>query len=230
MPRKLPRSYIRSLEWDAEMVEVGPHRFVNRAIELKKKVATTLPSSPAMDWPCKGIAWDCPGHSPITKSDRLDARFVNSLGKPPRKGKQIVGPAPDIERSNLEPGESVFDRRKLPFDRGRFKTGHRLDYTDYRLPDYEHREVGRLAVAEQDTNTGANVPAVWEREKKGRGRASVGGDVSAKSTAKFGSTSYEYLTRRARQPLNLVNLGRPLAALMQSRRYRPKKTSAPMAV
>jgi hypothetical protein len=61
------------------------------------------------------------------------------------------------------------------------------------------------------------------REKRPGTRKHVDGDVSAKSTAKFGATSYEYLTRRARQPLNLVNLGRPLAALMKSRRYRPQK-------
>jgi RNA polymerase sigma factor (sigma-70 family) len=244
MPRKLPRSYIRSLEWDAEMVQVGPHRFVNRAIiespmlgQWKKEVAATLSSSPAnhagrrhfrpcnLDWPCKGIAWDCPGHSPITKSDRLDARFVNSLGKPPRKGKQIVGPAPDIERSNLEPGESVFDRRRLPFDRGRFKTGQRVDYTDYRLPDYEEdRRLDELKTT--DTSSGAAVPPVCEG-------ASCGGDEKAKSTAKFGSTSYERLNREARRPLNLVAAtvpGAPLyfgriaaAAIMKHKLFRNQK-------
>jgi hypothetical protein len=166
------------------------------------------------------------GHSPITKRDRLDARFLNSISKPPRKGKQTIGPATGIARSNLNPGESAFDPGKPQFDRYRFKTGHRLDYTDYRLPDYEERELGRLAVAERDTNTGAAVPAVCEG-------ASCGGNANAKSTAKFGTASYEYLNRRARRPLNLVAatvLGAPLyfgriaaAAIMKHKLFRPKK-------
>jgi hypothetical protein len=98
---------------------------------------------------CKGVEGDCSkGHSRITRRDRLDARFRNSTSKPPRKGKQTVGPPADAELSkilsNLEPGESVFDRNKPTFDRGRFKTGGRLDYTDYRLPDYKERADGRL--------------------------------------------------------------------------------------
>jgi RNA polymerase sigma factor (sigma-70 family) len=170
--------------------------------------------------------WDLTnGHSPITERDRRDARFRNSTGKPPRKGKQTVGPATSVARSNLNPGESVFDGEPS-FDRGRFKTGHRLDYTDYRLPDYEDREVGRLTVAERDTNTGAAVPAVCAD-------ASCGGNASAKSTAKFGSTSYENLNRRARTLVNLVAAtvpGAPLyfgriaaAAIMEHKLFRPKK-------
>ena len=100
--------------------------------------------------------WDptTDGRSPITKRDRPDARFLNTLSKPP----------------------AVED--EPPFDRGRFKTGHRLDYTDYRLPNYKERDVGRLAVAERDTNTGAAVPAVCEG-------ASCGDDASAKSAARI---------------------------------------------
>jgi RNA polymerase sigma factor (sigma-70 family) len=63
------------------------------------------------------------GHSPITKRDRLDARFLNSISKPPRKGKQTVGPPSDPELSkilsNLKPGESAFDRGEPVFERGR---------------------------------------------------------------------------------------------------------------
>ena len=177
---------------------------------------------------CNCSRWDpADGHSPITKHDRLDARFINSTSKPPRKGKQTVGPATGVARSNLEPGESAFDRKWPTFDRGRFKTGHRLDYTDYRLPDYKERADRRLnALQIRDTNTGAAWPAVCEG-------ASCGGDVNAKSTAKFGSTSFEYLNRRARSAVNLVaatvanappNLGRPFAAaVMKSKLFRPQK-------
>jgi hypothetical protein len=140
------------------------------------------------------------GRSPITRRDRRDARFLNSTSKPP----------------------AVEDEPR--FDRGRFKTGHRLDYVDYRLPDYE--KDGRLKFLTSDTNTGAAVPAVCEG-------ASCGDNVSAKSTAKFGTTSYEHLNRRARRPLNLVaaavpgvppDLGRFLTAeLMKHELFRPKK-------
>jgi hypothetical protein len=68
------------------------------------------------------------GHSPITERDRRDARFRNTTSKPPRTGRQIVGPAAGIARSNLGPGESVFDG-KPRFDRGRFVTVITQDYT-----------------------------------------------------------------------------------------------------
>ena len=67
--------------------------------------------------------------------------------------------------------------------------------------------------------------------------ASCGGDVNAKSTAKFGSTSFEYLNRKARSTLNLVaatvanappNLGRLFAAeIMKLELFRPKKVERP---
>jgi hypothetical protein len=60
------------------------------------------------------------GHSPITKQERRDARFINSISKPARQGKQTVGPANGIARSNLKRGESVFDRGEPPFDRGMY--------------------------------------------------------------------------------------------------------------
>jgi RNA polymerase sigma factor (sigma-70 family) len=70
------------------------------------------------------------------------------------------------------------------------------------------------------------VPAVCEG-------ASCGDDASAKSAAKFGSTSYEYLNRRARRPINLVAAtvpGAPLyfgriaaAAIMKHKYFRPRK-------
>jgi RNA polymerase sigma factor (sigma-70 family) len=54
--------------------------------------------------------------SPITRRDRRDARFRNTTSKPTRRGKQAVGPATGITRSNLNPGESVYDK-KPGFDR-----------------------------------------------------------------------------------------------------------------
>ena len=200
---------------------------------------------------CNCSRWDpADGHSPIARRDRLDARFANSISKPPRKGKQTVGPATGVARSNLEPGQFVFDG-KPRFDRNVFKTGQRLDYTDYRLPDYEERAADtRLDdLRTHDANTGAAVPAVCDG-------ASCGGDVNAKSTAKFGWTSFEYLNRKARSTLNLVaatvanapsatlvllapfherppkvvaaNLGRLFAAeIMKLELFRPKKVERP---
>ena len=49
----------------------------------------------------------------------------NSIRKPPRKGKGVIGPARGIRHSNLEPGQSVFDLDKPRFDLNRFKTGQR---------------------------------------------------------------------------------------------------------
>jgi hypothetical protein len=140
---------------------------------------------------CNCSRWNpADGHSPLTRHDRRDARFINSISKPPRKGKQAIGSATGIARSNLQPRESAFGSGTLPFDRG------------------------------------ADVPAVCDG-------ASCGGDVNAKSTAKFGSTSFEYLNRRARRVVNLVaatvanappNLCRLFAAaIMKSKLFRPQK-------
>jgi hypothetical protein len=61
------------------------------------------------------------------------------------------------------------------------------------------------------------VPAVCEG-------AICGNDTSAEIPAKRSAKrSHKHLTLTARRPLNLVNLGRPIAALMKSKRYRPKK-------
>ena len=157
---------------------------------------------------CNCSRWNpADGHSPITKRDRLDARFINSISKPPRKGKQTIGPATGVARSNLEPGKSVFDD-KPRFDRGRFRTGHR-SITHYS----EYRGKRTTSVRAADTSCGAAIAATWEDGN--------GANPSAKSTAKFGSTSFEYLNRRARSAVNLVaatvanappNLGRLFAA------------------
>jgi hypothetical protein len=87
-----------------------------------------------------GGDWDYSGRVPVCRRERWDARFRNSISKPPRKGKQTVGSATGIARSNLNPADSAFNRKKPAFDRGRFKTGHRLDYTDYRLDDYDDND------------------------------------------------------------------------------------------
>ena len=167
---------------------------------------------------CNCSRWNpADGHSPITKRDRLDARFINSISKPPRKGKQTIGPATGVARSNLEPGKSVFDD-KPRFDRGRFRTRQSIThYSEYR---------GRTTyVRAADTSCGAAIAATWEDGNVA--------NPSAKSTAKFGSTSFEYLNRRARSAVNLVaatvanappNLGRLFAAaIMKSKLFRPEK-------
>jgi hypothetical protein len=175
---------------------------------------------------CNSSGWDpANGHSPVSKSDRPDARFINSISKPPRSGKQTTGPATGIARSNLNPGESVFDRNRPAFDLGKFKkSGRGPDYTDYRLP--EEDEGHPLMEVPLGKNTGAAVPAVCEG-------ASCGGNVNAKSNAKFGSTSYERLNDAARNPLDLVAatiVGAPhnlvglfVAEIMESRLFRPQK-------
>jgi RNA polymerase sigma factor (sigma-70 family) len=168
------------------------------------------------EWNPDDVRW------PITERDRRDAherdgrdaRFRNATSKPSHRGDAVD-----------DDGQPVFDG-KPRFDHGRFKTGQRLDYTDYRLPDYEEREDGRLAVVERDTNTGRAVPAVCEG-------ASCGADANAKSTAKFGWTSSGRLNREARRPLNLVAAtvpGAPLyfgriaaAAIMKHKLFRNQK-------
>ena len=63
---------------------------------------------------CNRSRWNpADGHSPITERDRPDARFINSISKPPRKGKQTIGKATGIARSNLEPGKSAFDGKTI---------------------------------------------------------------------------------------------------------------------
>lgn len=69
---------------------------------------------------CNRGRWNpADGNSPITKHDRLDARFRNATSKPPCEGPQTIGPATGVARSNLEPGESAFDD-KPQFERGGF--------------------------------------------------------------------------------------------------------------
>jgi hypothetical protein len=168
---------------------------------------------------CKRSDWEYSGRVPVVESERLDARFRNATSKPPRKGKGKVGPATGIARSNLKPDKSVFERNKPAFDRGRFKTGHRLDYTDYRLDDYGERGDGRLTknLKTRDTNTGANVPAVCDG-------ASCGEDENAEITARYyGRTSFERLLAEARRPLNLVRERLFVAAIVKLRLLRPKK-------
>jgi hypothetical protein len=130
------------------------------------------------------------GHSPITERDRRDARFRNTTSKPPRTGRQIVGPAAGIARSNLGPGESVFDG-KPRFDRGRFVTVITQDYTKG-FGGKEPRERGGKNRAGL---SGAQLSATCEG-------ASCGGDASTKITG--AQTGYEHLIGRARRPLNLV--------------------------
>ena len=171
---------------------------------------------------CNCSRWNpADGHSPITKRDRLDARFINSISKPPRKGKQTIGPATGVARSNLEPGQSVFDD-KPRFDRGRFRTRQSIThYSEYR---------GRTTyVRAADTSCGAAIAATWEDGNVA--------NASAKSPAKPGSTGFEYLNRRARSADNLVaatvangppNLGRFFAAaIMKSKLFQPKKIKRP---
>ena len=154
------------------------------------------------------------GHSPITRRDRRNARFINSISKPFRKGK-TVGPATGVARSNLEPGKSAFDGEPR-FDKGKFQK-HEVKW---QLPEYG---CALRQTKETDTSRGASIAATWEG-------AIAGGNVSAKSTAKFGSTSFEYLNRKARSAGNLVavtvgnappNLGRFFAAaIMKSKLFR----------
>ena len=69
---------------------------------------------------CNRGRWNpADGNSPITKHDRLDARFRNATSKPPCEGPQTIGPETGVARSNLEPGESAFDD-KPQFERGGF--------------------------------------------------------------------------------------------------------------
>jgi RNA polymerase sigma factor (sigma-70 family) len=111
---------------------------------------------------------------PITERDRRDTRFLNSLSKPP---------CPDDEPT---------------FDRGRFRTFKPVWH--YLRVDDRGRQKSRGAAVE--TQYGYEIPAAWEYEKRGRGRASCGGNVSAKVIGS--DTSYERLISTGRSPLNLV--------------------------
>jgi RNA polymerase sigma factor (sigma-70 family) len=113
---------------------------------------------------------------PITERDRRDARFLNSLSRPQR-------PATPRGQKRDEPR----------FDKNRFIAVISQDYT---------QGFGGKNPYEQGGKYRAGVPG-WQLPATCEG-ASCGGDVSAKSTAKFGSTSYEHLIGKARRPLNLV--------------------------
>jgi hypothetical protein len=112
----------------------------------------------------------------------LNPRDKNATIKPSRTGRLVVGPARVIERSNLEPRQSVFDGEPL-FDRNRLKTGHHVDHDDHRIVGDGDNAVsltGQLKTF--DTGTGASVPAVCEG-------ALAGSDVSARTTTKIGATN-----------------------------------------
>ena len=171
----------------------------------------------------KRAEWDYSGHVPVSKRDSLDCRFKNSISKPPRKGKGVVGPARDIQRSNLEPRQSVFDG-KPRFDRNRFKTGQRWDYIDQRI-DEDGDAILTQQIKTFDTSSGAAVPAVCEG-------AGCGDYVKVKT----GSISHESLIENAQADLNLVaatahhahmpvlDIGRLFAAaIMKHRYFRPEK-------
>jgi RNA polymerase sigma factor (sigma-70 family) len=162
----------------------------------------------------KKTDWDYSGHPPITRREPTDARFKNSTCKPARKGRQTVGLAIGIERSNFEPGQSVFDDEP-GFDRGRFITMVARDHIN-----------GFKGGGPRIGPRGASVSAVCEG-------ASCGGDENAKSVAKFGATSFEFLSRRTQRLLNLIAATVPSAplyfgtiagaAIMKHRLFRPEK-------
>jgi hypothetical protein len=139
------------------------------------------------------------GRSPIRRGERWDARFRNTLSKPPSKGKDRVGPATGIARSNLEPGKSVFNRTKPAFDRGVFKQpptkrGVHVHFTDFYV-DLASKKIslkGQLAALSKAT--GATVPAVLED-------ASCGDFV--KINGKI-DQSHSALLAKARTSLNLI--------------------------
>jgi RNA polymerase sigma factor (sigma-70 family) len=152
----------------------------------------------------------------------LDARFRNTTSKPPREGKQAVGPANDnydLWLSNLKPGESVFDRGRPLFDKGRFVAVISRDYTQ----GFGGKEPRELGGKNRAGLSGAQLSATCEG-------AICGGEDSAKITGS--PTSYKDLTSKAQTKLNLVaakvdaphGLGRLLAAaVMKLKLLRPIK-------
>ena len=176
---------------------------------------------------CNCSRWDpADGHSPITRRDRWDARFINSISKPqPKAADKTQRKDAELSKARKLPvaadGIPLWDKPK--FDKGKFRTRE----VKWHLPEYGCALRQTRAI---DTDHGAAVPAVCEG-------ASCGGEVTAKSPAKPGSTSFEYLNRRARSADNLVaatvasappNLGRFFAAkLMELELFQPKKIKRP---